>query len=80
MLSLAESILMSIPLKLSTVVKIAFLLLLFLDDSLLLIMESLLLFYVFEHVFVFRDYDIVGKHLGVLLIELVHSWESLQIL
>lgn len=53
-------------------------LLLFLNHSLFFVNYLLLSFNVLEQIFVLREYHIVRKYFGELLIEAVHLWKSLQ--
>jgi hypothetical protein len=48
------------------------------EELVLLVNEFLLALDVLEHVLVLREHHVVGKHLGVLFIELVDSWKSLN--
>lgn len=52
--------------------------LLLLKNPLLLIVDSLLLLNIFEHVLVLRQYDIIREHFGEFLIELVHLRKPLE--
>ncbi len=45
---------------------------LLLQNALFLVIEPLLSLYILEHIFIFRDANIVGEHLGTLLIKFIH--------
>lgn len=47
-------------------------------NPLLLILQSLLPLYIFEHIFVLREDHVIGEHFWILLVEFKHSGESLE--